>query len=102
MGYSKLAEIYDFPRPAQVLKLGDEIGLSAEQRAAASELFEHHKAEARKIGLRFVDTERELELLFRSGNVQPAALPSAVRRLARVECSYRLLHLEPIGKCGRF
>ena len=94
MGYSKPAEIYDFPSPAHVLKLSDEIGLSAEQRAAASELFGHHKAEARKIGLQFVDTERELEFLFRAGNVQPAALASAVRRLARVECSYRLLHLE--------
>src|SRR5688572_24043953 len=94
MGYSKPAEIYDFPRPAHVLRYAHEIGLTPEQRAAAEDLLHQHKAEAREIGARFVDTECELEMLFRLRRVQPAGLASAVRRLARVESQYRLLHLE--------
>ena len=94
MGYSKPAEIYDFPGPAHVLRLADELGLAPEQKAAAEALLEQHKAEARRIGAEFIDAECELEMLFRLRKVLPAGLASAVRRLARVESRYRLLHLE--------
>ena len=94
MGYSKPAEVHDFPGPAHVLKVASDIGLNAEQKASAQELLALHKARAREIGERFIDAERELEMLFRSRKVQPAALASAVRRLTRVESEYRLLHLE--------
>ena len=94
MGYSKPAEVHDFPSPVQVLRLADEMSLSPEQRASALELRDLHKVKAREIGLRFVKAARELEMLFRSRRVQPAGLAAAVRRLARVESEYRLLHLE--------
>src|SRR5688572_28076959 len=94
MGYSKAAEIYDFPGPAHVLRLADEMALTAEQRTAAQDLLRQHKAQAREIGARFVDAECDLEMLFRLRKVQPAGLASAVRQLDRVESQYRLLHLE--------
>ena len=94
MGYSKPAEVHDFPSPAHVLRFADEVGLSAEQRAAAEALLARHKADAQRIGVKVVDAERELESLFRLRCVQPAGLASAVRRLARAESEYRFLHLE--------
>lgn len=94
MGYSKPAEIYDFPCPAHVLRFADAMDLAAVQREAAQSLLAEHKAQARRIGASFLDAERELETLFRLRIVQPAGLASAVRRLARVESQYRLLHLE--------
>ena len=75
-------------------EFAEEMGLSPEQRAAARALLDRHKAEARDAGARFVDAECELEMLFRLRKVQSAGLASAVRRLARVESEYRLLHLE--------
>lgn len=51
-GYSKAAEICDFPSPARVLKFAEEMGLSAEQRAAAQALLDRHKAQAREAGAR--------------------------------------------------
>ena len=102
MGYSKAAELHDFPGPVHVLNLAAELGLSSQQRAAAEELLKAHKAQAREIGGRFVDAERELEMLFRSRRVSPAALASAVRRLTRVESEYRLLHLETNRRMREF
>jgi hypothetical protein len=94
MGYSKPAELNDFPRPERVLELAEPLELTAEQVAATQALLEAHKTQARGVGARLVDAERELEALFRSGRINSAALSSAVRRLVRVEGEYRLVHLE--------
>lgn len=94
MGYSKPAEVHDFPSPAHVLRFAEEIRLAPEQRAAAELLLATHKTEAQRIGAKVIEAERGLETLFRLRRVQPAGLASAVRRLARAESEYRFLHLE--------
>jgi Spy/CpxP family protein refolding chaperone len=94
MGYAKAAELNHFPGPMHVLELADRLGLNAEQRAATKRLMDAHKAEARVIGAKLVDAERALELLFRKGGMDEAALADAVRRAAALEGEYRLSHLE--------
>ena len=94
MGYAKAAELNHFPGPMHVLELADKLGLSEQQRAATERLMQAHKAEARAIGEQLVESERELEALFRSGRVDEAALARAVRTAAALEGEYRLSHLE--------
>ena len=94
MGFAKAAELNHHPGPMHVLELADRLGLSAEQRAATQALMDTHKSEARSIGAELVEAERELEALFRAGNVDEAALARAVRTAAALEGEYRLSHLE--------
>ena len=94
MGYAKAAELNHYPGPMHVLELADKLGLSAEQRAATTQLMDAHKAEARAIGAKFVAAERNLEALFRSGKVEQAGLAKAVQEAASLQGEYRRSHLE--------
>jgi Spy/CpxP family protein refolding chaperone len=68
--------------------------VDAAQRAGIQQLMDAHKAEARAIGARLVESERALEALFRSGKVDEGALAQAVQGAAALEGEYRLSHLE--------
>jgi Spy/CpxP family protein refolding chaperone len=94
MGYAKAAELNRFPGPSHVLELGEKLGLTPEQRAAVTRITEAHKAEARQIGAKLVQSERALDALFRSGAVGRDALAQAVRDAAMLAGDYRLSHLE--------
>lgn len=94
MGYAKAAELNHFPGPQHALELADRLKLDAAQRAAIQSLMDAHKAEARAIGARLVESERALEALFRAGKVEEEALAKAVRAAAALEGEYRLSHLE--------
>jgi Spy/CpxP family protein refolding chaperone len=94
MGYAKSAELNHYPGPGHALELADQLGLSAEQLAAAKALANAHHAEARAIGAKLVESERALEQLFRSGRVDQAALARAVEAAAQLQGEYRLSHLE--------
>jgi Spy/CpxP family protein refolding chaperone len=94
MGYARPAELNRLPGPMHVLELADKLDLTPEQRARAQALMDAHKAEARAIGAKRVESERAIEMLFRSGKVDEAALSKAVREAAMLEGEYRLSHLE--------
>jgi Spy/CpxP family protein refolding chaperone len=94
MGYAKAAELNHFPGPMHALELADKLGLSSEQRAEVKRLMDAHKAQARHIGAKLVESERALDALFRSGKVGQEALAEAVRAAAALAGEYRLSHLE--------
>lgn len=94
MGYAKPAELNHYPGPAHALELAERLGLTPEQRAATKRLMDAHRAEARAIGAKLVESERALETLFRRGEVDQAQLAEAVRRAANLQGEYRLSHLE--------
>lgn len=94
MGYARPAELNHFPGPMHVLELADELGLSPVQRDATKRLMDAHKAEARAIGAKLVDAERDLEAVFRGGAAAGPALAEAVRQAAVLEGEYRLSHLD--------
>ena len=94
MGYAKPAEMNRFPGPMHVLELADKLALSPEQRASTKSLMDSHKAEARAIGAKRVESERAIEMLFRSGKLDDTALATSVREAAVLEGEYRLAHLE--------
>jgi Spy/CpxP family protein refolding chaperone len=93
-GFAKPAELNHYPGPAHVLELADELRLTAEQRERVTALMSAHKAEARSLGARVVDSERAIEALFHGSVADPAALAAAVREAARLQGEYRLAHLE--------
>jgi Spy/CpxP family protein refolding chaperone len=94
MGYAKAAELNHFPGPMHVLELADALQLSAGQRRAVKALMDEHKAQARAVGLKLVESERALEALFRRPDVPQQALADAVKQAARLQGEYRLSHLE--------
>jgi len=53
-----------------------------------------HKAEARAIGAKLVESERALEMLFRRPAAEQQSLAEAVRNAASLQGQYRLSHLE--------
>ena len=94
MGYAKAAELNGYPGPMHVLELADKLELSTSQRAAMKALMDRHKTDARAIGAKYVEAERALEMLFRSGEPDPKALAASVDQAARLQGEYRLSHLE--------
>ena len=93
-GFAKAAELNHYPGPMHALELADQIGLTAEQRAATRQLMDAHKAEARAIGARVVDAERALQALFLRGSLTEGELGAAVLKAAALQGEYRLSHLE--------
>jgi Spy/CpxP family protein refolding chaperone len=94
IGYAKAAELNHFPGPMHVLELVDQLHLTPTQRGQTKTLMDAHKAEARAIGVRYVDAERALEQLFKKGEIDSEALAAHVIRAAKLQGEYRLSHLE--------
>ena len=94
MGYARAAELNGYPGPMHVLELAVKLGLSEQQRAATSKLMESHKAEAKALGAKRVEAEKELEVLFLGKPIDEAALAAGVRKAALADGDYRLSHLE--------
>ena len=94
MGYAKPAELNRFPGPMHVLELADKLDLTPDQRVRTKALMDDHKAEARAIGAKRVESERAIEMLFRSGKVDESELAKSIREAAVLEGEYRMTHLE--------
>lgn len=94
MGYAKAAELNQYPGPAHALELAERLGLTPAQRAATKQLMDAHRAEARAIGAKLVESERALEVLFRRGQVDQTQLAAAVHHAGSLQGEYRLSHLE--------
>jgi Spy/CpxP family protein refolding chaperone len=94
MGFALPAELNRHPGPMHALELADRLGLTQEQRTAIQVLMDAHKAEARAIGAKLVEAEKEVEALFRSGGVDRQSLSEAVAQAAALQGAYRLSHLE--------
>jgi Spy/CpxP family protein refolding chaperone len=94
MGYARPAELNRYPGPMHVLELADKLELTPSQRASTKALMDAHKAQARAIGAKRVESERAIDSLFRAGNADEAALADAVRAAAAIDGEYRLSHLD--------
>lgn len=94
MGYALPAELNRYPGPMHVLELADKLQLTPDQRAKTQALMDAHKAEARAIGAKRVESERALEAQFQLGKVVEGALAKGAREAAALEGEYRLSHLE--------
>ncbi|HEX5804568.1 MAG TPA: periplasmic heavy metal sensor [Azospira sp.] len=94
LGFARAAELNHYPGPMHVVELAEALALTAEQRRASERLLHEHKAEARALGARVVDAERQLDRLFAAGALDAAALAAAVNHAGAAQAAYRLAHLD--------
>jgi Spy/CpxP family protein refolding chaperone len=94
MSFALAAELNSYPGPMHALELADKLALTEPQRSAVRALMDAHKAEARAIGAKLVESERHLDALFHSANVSEQALRAGVAAAGALRSEYRLSHLE--------
>jgi len=94
LGMAKAAELNGYPGPAHVLELANELHLSERQRSDTQALFNGMESKAAALGKSLVEAERELDHLFASRTVTPAALTSKLDTIGRLQAQVRRVHLE--------
>ena len=92
-GLARAAELNGVPGPAHLLELKDEIGLSPEQVARISAIYDAMKAKAVAEGERLIALEQQLETKFRDGTITDATLRSALADIAESRRTLRYIHL---------
>ena len=94
MGQSTPAELNGYPGPKHVLELADQLGLTPQQQAKASALFEQMHAEAVPLGERHIAEEAALEALFADRRATLDATTTVVAAIGRTQAELRLAHLK--------
>ena len=98
MGLAKAAELNRYPGPPHVLEHAAALELTDAQRQALDTLIKRHRAEARRLGARVVELERELDALFASGAADAESVDRVLAQLgeagARLRGSHLKTHLE--------
>jgi Spy/CpxP family protein refolding chaperone len=93
MGLALPAELNGYPGPVHVLELGDQLGLTGEQRARVQELHAAMKAEAVSLGERLIEQETDLDRQFATKSVTPASLQAATAEIGTTQGALRGSHL---------
>lgn len=93
MGLALAAELNGYPGPRHVLDLGEDLALTASQRAAFEALFDSMQAAAQRLGAAILAEEAGLDAAFRSGRIDEAELGRHMERLGALQGELRLVHL---------
>jgi Spy/CpxP family protein refolding chaperone len=94
MGLAKAAELNSYPGPLHVLQLADQLELSDAQRMATESLKTSMRARAQAIGAKIIEAERNLDLAFANGRVDPTVLRPQINAIANLQGELRAAHLE--------
>lgn len=93
MGLAKAAELNHYPGPRHVLDLGEEMGLTPDQRRATERLMASVQVKAQSLGRRVVDAEAALDAAFATGRADEEEIADRVREIATLMGELRLTHL---------
>ena len=94
MGLALAAELNGYPGPSHLLELASQLGLSRDQQAAVTTMFDAMKAEAIPIGEHLIEQEEALDCLFANHTVTPEALQTATTRIGETQARLREAHLK--------
>jgi uncharacterized membrane protein len=94
MSLALAAELNGYPGPRHVLELGDQIGLSDEQRADVQRLLDAMTAEAIPLGEKLIAQEAELDALFARRVVMATSLGAATAAIGAIQAQLRNTHLK--------
>jgi len=94
MGLALAAELNGYPGPVHVLELATSLGLSDEQRAKVTALFDAMKQEAVGLGERLIVAETALDRQFADKTITASGLGEATRDIASLQGELRLAHLK--------
>jgi hypothetical protein len=93
MGLALAAEMNGYPGPKHVLQLGDQIGLSADQRTKIDALSARMQAEAIVAGEKLIALERDLDKLFAARTITDASLERLTKDIGVSQAHLRATHL---------
>ena len=95
MGMALPAELNGYPGPRHVLDAdaAGRLPLTPAQRAAVSRIFAAMKSDAERLGREVLQLEGDLELRFRHGHIDEAALRDLLRRANEARTELRFVHL---------
>ena len=92
-GLAKPAELNGYPGPIHVLELADRLKLSQLQIVQVREIYREMNEAARRIGQLFIQSEAELDALFKRRTATPDALKSALHKSSELRADLREAHL---------
>jgi Spy/CpxP family protein refolding chaperone len=93
MEQAKAAELNGYPGPMHVLELAGPLALNVAQVRDSEALLVAHKAEARSLGARLVETERKLDAAFAGKQIDTAQLEQLARQIGLLQAELRASHL---------
>ena len=88
------AELNGYPGPSHTLELAEALELTTVQRGQVQGLFVEMKKEAMPLGVRLIESERELDSLFAARTVTPAKVTKATAKAAALQGELRAVHLK--------
>lgn len=94
MSLALAAELNGYPGPAHVLELSAQLGLTQDQQEITTALMEQMKADAKRLGKDAIESERQLDRLFRNREASEASLALAVERTGLTQATLRASHLK--------
>ena len=94
MSLALVAELNGYPGPRHVLELGEQLGLTDQQRAGVRRLFDDMTAEVLRLGEQLISQEAELDRLFARRVVTPSSLDSATAAIGATQARLRKAHLK--------
>ncbi len=94
MGFALPAELNGYPGPVHVLELADRLGLTADQRAEMTRLFDAMKAEAMPLGERLIAEEAALDALFADRRATADTVAAATAEIGATQGLLRAAHLK--------
>lgn len=93
LGMALPAELNGYPGPRHVLDMSQMIGLTGDQEETVRSIFEGMQSEARELGARVVELERELDGLFAEGSILESELDRILGEIADTRGRLRAAHL---------
>lgn len=93
LGAGMIAMMNGYPGPKHVLEMGDELGLTAEQRESIGKTYGKVKAESVEFGTELVEKDEKLTALFASGSVSTSEVEKLSREIGELQGRVRAAHL---------
>lgn len=93
MSLALAAELNGYPGPAHVAELGGKLRLTQDQLRETTVLTDQMKADAQRLGKAAIETERDLDHLFKTGRPSEVSVAQAVERTALAQAALRASHL---------
>ncbi len=93
MGMALPAELHGYPGPLHVLEVAEELDLTVEQHRETERLFETMREQARELGRRIVERERELDARFAEGGISSETIETLALEIGELRGRLRHLHL---------
>ncbi|MGM0670665.1 MAG: Spy/CpxP family protein refolding chaperone [Pseudomonadota bacterium] len=93
MGMALPAELHGYPGPLHVMEVSGELDLTTDQHRETERLFETMQEQARELGRRIVERERELDARFAEGGISSDTIETLTVEIGELRGRLRHVHL---------